>query len=163
MPSSRAAASSAATSGAVKAPKRRRAEDVTGAVPGGAPLPSAAMTLTPAPPPRTARRLSRRGAAVFVVAALAIVIATVIGVQGLLRSPVASVAADGTAVLRGTWEPYACTARVCDGYVQAGARSVFVVLHPGCPRPRRAAEVTVTGKRDGSLGSGAYRATGCTG
>lgn len=111
----------------------------------------------------TTRRISRRGLLVFLVAAVAIAVAAVVGVQGLLRSPVASVAGDGTAVLHGTWEPYSCTANACDGYVQEGARSVFVVLQPRCPHPLRASDITVRGRPDRTLGSGSYRATGCSG
>jgi hypothetical protein len=119
------------------------------------------MATTPLLPERTARRVSRRGAAIFVVAAIAIAIATVVGVRGLLSSPIETVAAGGTATLHGVWEPYSCDARVCQGYVQAGARSVFVVLRAGCPHPPRAADITVTGRLDPALGSGSYRATAC--
>jgi hypothetical protein len=119
------------------------------------------MTTTALPPERPARRVSWRGLAIFVVAAAAVVIATVVGVRGLLSSPIQSRAANGDATLHGTWEPYSCDASVCEGYVQAGARSVFVVLRAGCPRPARAADITVTGTLDPSLGSGSYRATAC--
>ena len=53
--------------------------------------------------------------------------------------------------------------RACQGYVQAGARSVFIVLASGCPQPQRAADITIKGRPDTSLGKGSYRATGCAG
>jgi hypothetical protein len=99
--------------------------------------------------------------AVFLVAAVAVIAAAVVGVRGLLASPIASVAPDGTAILQGTWEPYTCDAHLCQGYVQAGGRSVFVVLAAGCPHPQRAAKITVTGKPDPRLGGGGYQASGC--
>jgi hypothetical protein len=120
------------------------------------------MTTPPVAAERTTRRVSRRGLAIFVVAAIAVVIATVVGVRGLLSSPIQAVAPDGTATLHGTWEPYSCDAHACQGYVQAGARSVFVVLQPGCPQPQRASDITVRARLDTSLGSGSYRANGCS-
>jgi hypothetical protein len=121
------------------------------------------MAMTPVAPRRTTRRVPRRGVAVFVVAAAVVTIAAVVGIRGLISSPIESVSADGTATLHGTWEPYSCDAHGCQGYVQAGARSVFIVLAPGCPQPQRAADVTVKGRPDPSLGSGSYRALGCPG
>jgi hypothetical protein len=119
------------------------------------------MSATPVAPPPPTRAISGRGLLIFLVAVLAVVIATVVGIRGLTASPVESVAPDGTATLHGTWEPYSCTAHACDGYVQAGARSVFVVLPAGCPQPQRAGDLTVVGRPDASLGSGSYRATAC--
>jgi len=98
---------------------------------------------------------------VFLVAAVAVIIAAVVGIRGLLASPIVSVAPDGTATLQGTWEPYTCDAHVCQGYLQAGSRSVFVVLSPGCPQPQRAVPITITGRPDPSLGGGRYTAVGC--
>lgn len=98
---------------------------------------------------------------VFLIAAVAVAVASVVGVRGLLASPIVSVAADGTATLQGTWEPYSCDARLCQGYVQAGSRSVFIVLPAGCPQPQRAAEITVTGRPDPRVGAGSYRAAAC--
>jgi hypothetical protein len=98
---------------------------------------------------------------VFLIAAVAVAVAAVVGVRGLLASPIVSTAADGTATLQGTWEPYSCDGRLCQGYVQAGSRSVFVVLPVGCPPPQRAAQITVTGRRDPSVGAGSYRAVAC--
>ncbi len=98
---------------------------------------------------------------IFAVAAIAIVVATVVGIRGLLASPIVSVAPNGVATLQGTWEPYSCDAHLCQGYVQAGGRSVFIVLPASCPQPHRATEITVTGRPDRSLGSGSYRASGC--
>lgn len=121
------------------------------------------MATTPLTPEHATRRISRRGLIIFVLAAMAIVAATVVGVRGLTGSPVQSVAADGSATLHGTWEPYSCDIHVCQGYVQAGARSVFVVLAAGCPEPARAADVTIVGRPDASLGKGSYRSVGCAG
>jgi hypothetical protein len=98
---------------------------------------------------------------VFLVAAVAIVVAGVVGIRGLLASPIVAVAADGSTTLRGTWEPYTCDAHLCQGYVQAGGRSVFIVLPTTCAHPQRAAQITVTGRIDRGLGSGSYRATNC--
>lgn len=119
------------------------------------------MATTPVAPDRSTRGISRRGLLIFLVAALAVIVAAVVGVRGLLASPIESVAADGTATLHGTWEPYSCDANACQGYVQAGARSVFIVLPSSCPHPRRAAVVTVKGRPNSALGSGSYRASGC--
>lgn len=105
--------------------------------------------------------MSRRGQLIFAVAAVAIIVAAVVGIRGLLATPIVSVAADGTTTLHGTWEPYSCDSAVCQGYVQAGARSVFVVLPRTCPHPPRAADVTVVGTPDASLGKGSYRAVAC--
>jgi hypothetical protein len=99
---------------------------------------------------------------IFLVAAVAIAAAGVVGIRGLLASPIVSVAADGSTTLRGTWEPYTCDARLCEGYVQAGGSSVFIVLPPGCAHPQRAAQITITGRPDPGLGSGSYKATTCT-
>ena len=100
---------------------------------------------------------------IFAVAAIAIIAATVVGIRGLLADPVVSVAPDGTATLHGTWEPYSCDATLCQGYVQAGSRSVFIVLPSGCPQPQRASDITITGRQDTTLGKGSYRAVGCAG
>ena len=119
------------------------------------------MAPTPVAQERPTRRVSRRGMVVFLVAALVIVAAGVVGIRGLLASPIVTVAADGTATLRGTWEPYTCDAHLCQGYIQAGSRSVFVVLSPACPHPQRAAQITITGRPDHTLGTGSYRAADC--
>jgi hypothetical protein len=121
------------------------------------------MTVTPVPPKPSTRAVSRRGLLIFLVAAVAVVVAAVVGIRGLTATPVESVAADGVTTLHGTWEPYSCDVHTCQGYVQAGARSVFIVLPAGCAQPQRAADITVKGRLDASLGSGSYRATGCAG
>lgn len=119
------------------------------------------MSTVPRSAERPPRRLSPRGLVVFVAAAVAVIIAAVVGVQGLLATPVSSVAADGTATLHGTWEPYSCNHTLCEGYVQAGGRSVFLVLPTACAEPARAAEITVRAKPDASLGNASYRAGAC--
>ena len=71
------------------------------------------MTATPVAPKPTTRAISRRGLLIFLVAAAAVIIAAVVGIRGLAASPIVSVAADGTATLQGTWEPYSCDAHLC--------------------------------------------------
>ena len=121
------------------------------------------MATTPVVPERATRRISGRGLVIFIAAALAIVAATFVGVRGLLASPVQATAPDGTVTLHGTWEPYSCDTRLCQGYVQAGGRSVFIVLAAGCAEPARASDVTVRARQDTSLGKGSYRTIGCPG
>jgi hypothetical protein len=101
--------------------------------------------------------------AVVVVAVLAVVAALVVGVRGLLGDPVRSTAADGTSLLAGSFQPVACASCGAQGYVQDGARSVFVRLPAGCPVPARDAHVEVEARPAPDLGKHAYRALGCTG
>jgi hypothetical protein len=101
------------------------------------------------------------GVPVAVIAAVVIVVLFVVGFTGLFANPVRSVGPGGTAVLSGSFEPYQCGAVSCDGYISAGARSVFVVFPRGCPPPARGATITVTGKPAPGLGNASYRATGC--
>jgi hypothetical protein len=100
-----------------------------------------------------------------VLAILAVSVAFVVGIRGLMANPVQSVNADGTTTLQGTFEPYQCNATertsVCDGYVQAGARSVFVQFPANCPPPVRGGEATLRAQPAPDLGKGAYRATAC--
>ncbi|MHB8719467.1 MAG: hypothetical protein ACYDAC_11340 [Candidatus Dormibacteria bacterium] len=116
------------------------------------------MSLAPRQP--SSPRLSRRGWTTFAVAAVAVVVAAVVGVRGLLATPIVGTS-NGITTISGTWEPYSCNLSRCQGYVTAGARSVFVVFPPGCPGPSRAVEVTVQGRRDATLGSNSYRAISC--
>jgi hypothetical protein len=99
---------------------------------------------------------------VVVVAALAVVVLFVVGFTGLFANPVKSVNSDGTTTLSGSFEPYQCDATNCDGYIQAGARSVFIVFPRGCTPPARAATITVSGKPAPDLGNASYRATACS-
>jgi hypothetical protein len=96
-----------------------------------------------------------------VVALLAVAAALVVGIGGLTANPVRSVDRSGVATLEGTFEPYSCGSSSCNGYVQAGARSVFVQFPAHCPPPRRGAGVTVTARSAHDLGPGSYRATRC--
>jgi len=114
---------------------------------------SLAMTV-----PRSTR--SWRALIVLPVAALAVGAAAVVGVRGLTADPVRAVAPDGTASLDGSFEPVDCAGCV-QGYVQAGARSVFVLLPAGCAAPAREAQISVMGRLAPDLGPRAYRATGC--
>jgi hypothetical protein len=96
-----------------------------------------------------------------VVAVVAIAVALVIGLRGLTGDPVRSSAPDGTATLNGTYQPVSCDSGCVQGYVQAGARSVFVRLPSDCPSPQRDHQITVQAKPDSSLGKHAYLATAC--
>jgi len=113
---------------------------------------------TPTPP--TGRRPAWALPAV-VVAVLAIAVALVIGLRGLFGDPVVSTAADGTATISGSWEPVECSGGCVQGYVQAGARSVFVQLPRGCATPVREATVTLRGRPTAALGKRAYTALAC--
>jgi len=96
-----------------------------------------------------------------IVAVLAVAAALIVGITGLFANPVQGVNADGTTTLRGSFEPYRCTRDRCEGYVQPGARSVFVRFPEGCPPPARASQVTLRARPARDLGSAAYRAVGC--
>ena len=96
---------------------------------------------------------------VVVLAVLAVLAALVWGIRGLMGNPVVSTAPDGTATLQGTWEPFTCCP--AQGYVQDGARSVFVILGSGCPEPAREQQVTVHGRLDETQGKQTYRAVDC--
>jgi hypothetical protein len=119
----------------------------------------------PTPPPAAAPATPRHRPAwalpVVVVAMLAIAAALVVGVRGLLGDPVAGIAADGTATLSGSFQPVDCGSGCVQGYVQAGGRSVFVRLPPGCAAPARDQHLRVIARPDAGLGKQAYLATGC--
>jgi hypothetical protein len=115
---------------------------------------------TPAAPPAAARRPVWALPAV-VIAILAIAAALVVGLRGLGGNPIVSTAPDGTATISGTWEPFECAGGCVQGYVQDGARSVFVRLPSSCSAPAREAHVTVRGRLTPSLGKQAYTAVGC--
>jgi hypothetical protein len=101
------------------------------------------------------------GLPVVVIAVVVIVVLFVVGFTGLFANPVQSVNANGTTTLTGTFEPYICTSTNCDGYISAGARSVFVVFPKGCAPPVRGSTITVDGKSAPDLGNASYRATAC--
>jgi hypothetical protein len=98
---------------------------------------------------------------VVVVAVIVVAVLFVVGITGLLANPVKATHADGTSTLSGTFEPYLCSSTSCDGYISAGARSVFVVFPRDCAPPERGATITVTGKPAPDLGNASYRATAC--
>jgi hypothetical protein len=98
---------------------------------------------------------------VVVVSVVAILVLFVVGFTGLFANPVKSANSDGTTTLSGTFEPYLCNSSSCDGYISAGARSVFVVFPHGCAPPARGATITVNGKSAPDLGNASYRATAC--
>jgi hypothetical protein len=96
-----------------------------------------------------------------VLAVVAIVVLFVVGFTGLFANPVKSANSNGTTTLSGTFEPYLCNSTACDGYISAGARSVFIVFPKDCAPPARGANITVAGKLAPDLGSASYRATAC--
>jgi hypothetical protein len=96
-----------------------------------------------------------------VVALIAVAAGLVVGIVGLTGNPVRSVNGNGTSTLHGAFQPYECDAARCTGYVQAGARSVFVQFPNGCPPPARGSDVTVTARPAPDLGKGSYRAVAC--
>ncbi|HVC05315.1 MAG TPA: hypothetical protein VND88_11640 [Candidatus Acidoferrales bacterium] len=98
---------------------------------------------------------------VLVVSVIAIVVLFVVGFSGLLANPVKSVNGDGTTTLSGTFEPYVCNTASCDGYISAGARSVFIVFPKSCAPPERGAKITIDGRPAPDLGSASYRAAAC--
>jgi hypothetical protein len=108
------------------------------------------------------RRRPIWGVPVVVIAVVAIVVLSIVGFNGLFANPVKSVGQNGTATLSGSFEPYQCNSTTCDGYISAGARSVFVVFPRGCTPPARAATITITGKAAPDLGNASYRATACS-
>ena len=120
------------------------------------------MENRPSAPDQAARR-SRPvwGMPVAVIALVVIVVLFVVGFTGLFANPVRSVSPDGTATLSGSFEAYQCNTASCDGYISAGARSVFVVFPRGCAPPARDASITVSGKLAPDLGNASYRTTAC--
>jgi len=112
-------------------------------------------------PPAPVRRRPAWALPAVVVAVVAVAVALVVGIRGLLGNPVVATAPDGTVTLRGTWEPVECSTGCVQGYVQAGARSVFVRLPHDCAAPAREAQVTLHGRPDHGLGDNAYAAEGC--
>ncbi len=98
----------------------------------------------------------------MVVLAVAVVaVAAVIGIRGLMGNPVESTAPDGTATLSGSYQPVSCDSGCSQGYVQSGARSVFLRLPAGCAAPSSGAAITVRARPDASLGKQAYLALDC--
>lgn len=115
------------------------------------------------PSPAATRRRPVWALPAVIVAVAAVLVALVVGLRGLMADPVVSTAPDGTATLSGSFEPVQCPSGCVQGYVQAGARSVFVRLPDGCAAPAREQRVTVRARPDRSLGKGAYAALGCAG
>jgi hypothetical protein len=116
------------------------------------------------PQPDGAPRRKQRPAwsiPVVAVSVVAIVVLFVIGFTGLFANPVKSVNSNGTTTLSGTFEPYVCNSTSCDGYISAGARSVFIVFPKNCAQPERGTNITVDGTLAPDLGSASYRATAC--
>ena len=101
------------------------------------------------------------GVAVVVVALAVVAVAAYFGIRGLTLNPIVSTDASGVTTISGSFQPYGCGNNCNQGYVQAGARSVFVIFPSSCPQPPRDASVTVRGRLDSSQGSGSYRLIGC--
>lgn len=121
-----------------------------------APTVDDSLTAAPATPGRPWWALP-----VVIAAVVAVAVAAVIGIRGLLGNPIRATGADGTATIVGTFEPFDCAGCPPQGYVQAGARSVFVVFRTDCPTPQRGTGITVHARQDNSLGKQAYRAVDC--
>ena len=100
---------------------------------------------------------------VFVIAAVVVVVALVVGVLGLTKTPIVGTDASGVTTLTGSFEPYDCSNHCVEGYLQAGARSVFVIFPPSCAEPARESQITVRGSLDNSQGNATYMALGCAG
>ena len=98
---------------------------------------------------------------VIIVGVVAVALAGFVGVRGLFANPVVSVDRSGVTTLSGSFEPVTCATRCVQGYIQSGARSVFVQFNAGCGEPQRDTGVTVRAIRAPDLGSGAYRVLGC--
>jgi len=96
-----------------------------------------------------------------VVAVAAVAVALVVGLRGLFADPIKGTAPDGTTIIQGTFEPWASGGDPVQGYIQAGSRSVFVILPRGCPAPPANSDVAVHGRLDTTQGKGTYRAVGC--
>lgn len=121
---------------------------------------TAPTDLAPVPPaPTLPGRRPVWALPVVVLAVVAVLAALVWGVRGLFGNPVVATAPDGTVTLQGSWEQFTCCP--AQGYVQAGARSVFVILDSGCPQPAREQQVTLHGRLDQSQGKQTYRALDC--
>jgi hypothetical protein len=127
------------------------------------------MSASAAPASPSAGSRSRWALPTVVLAVIVVVVATVVGVRGLIADPIRSVAPDGTATITGTFEPVDCDS-VCmqdcrgtcaQGFIQAGARSAFVRFPAGCSVPVRERSLTVIGHPATDLGKNAYRAAAC--
>ncbi len=118
-------------------------------------------TVRPPEAPRSAT--GRRPVWALPVVALAVVAVTlgaIWGIRGLLADPVKGTDAAGVTTIEGSFEPYDC-GTPCIGYVQAGGRSVTVVLPRTCPAPAREEQIRVLGRLDSTQGKATYNATGC--
>jgi hypothetical protein len=116
-------------------------------------------------PPRANPLRSRWGMAIIPLAAAGVMVGAVVGVQGLVANPIVSTSPSGLTTIAGSFQPVTCPAGsrpgCVQGYVQAGARSVFLVLPDGCPAPASGAALRLTARPDPSAGAQAYRATAC--
>ncbi len=117
--------------------------------------------------PRANPLRSRWGMALIPLAAAGIVVGAVLGVEGLVANPIVATSPSGLTTIAGSFQPVSCPAgsppRCLQGYVQAGARSVFVVFPSGCAAPAPGVNVRLTGRPDPQAGAQAYLATSCVG
>lgn len=118
-------------------------------------------------PPRANPLRSRWGMALIPLAAAGVIVGAVFGVEGLVANPIVSTSPTGLTTIAGSFQPVTCPAGspagCLQGYVQAGARSVFVVFPTGCAAPPAGAAVRLTARPDPGEGAQAYRATACAG
>jgi hypothetical protein len=105
--------------------------------------------------------MRRWGIIMIGLAVIAVVVAAIVGTTGLVQNPVKSTSSSGTTTINGTFEPYDCPTKCIEGYVTAGARSVFVIFPTSCPEPARQSTINVQGVLDPSQGSAAYRVANC--
>jgi hypothetical protein len=106
--------------------------------------------------------MRRWGLIMVGVALLAVIAAAIVGTTGLVQNPVQSSSSSGTTTITGTFEPYTgCVPNCVEGYVTAGARSVFVIFPTSCPEPARGSNISVQGVLDPTQGSAAYRIAKC--
>jgi hypothetical protein len=113
-----------------------------------------------APDAPASRRRPVWALAVVVVAVAVVIAAAVWAIRGLFADPVKGTDAAGITTIEGSFEPYSC-GRPCVGYVQAGGRSVAVVLPATCQAPAREEQIRVLGRLDTSQGKATYVATAC--
>jgi hypothetical protein len=104
--------------------------------------------------------MRRWGIITIGIAVVAVIAAAIVGTTGLVQNPVKSTSSSGTTIA-GTFEPYDCGPNCVEGYVTAGARSVFVIFPSNCREPARGSNINVQGVLDPTQGSAAYRVANC--
>jgi hypothetical protein len=105
--------------------------------------------------------MRRWGIVVVGIAILSVIAAAIVGTTGLVQNPVQGSSPGGSTTIVGAFEPYDCGPRCTEGYVTAGARSVFVIFPTACPQPARGSNISVQGVLDPTQGNAAYRVAKC--